>query len=224
MLIPANDREEALELLKRHPGALITGESRGLKIKGFDLGNSPAEYTAEKVAGKTVVMTTSNGTRAVLGAAATGAAPIFVCSFLNLAPVARAYLAGDWAPGAAPGDMAVVCAGSHGEFSLEDFACAGALVNVIMAGKPPSLQLTPDGPAKEAAACFDSYGGDIVSIFNDSPHGRYLKTIGFEDDLYHCARESSLEVVPFYSQGAVTLYLAETRAENATPRGDERCR
>lgn len=78
-LIPALDKVQALSILKRHRGALISGESRGLKIEGFDLGNSPAEYSPENVGGKTVIMTTSNGTRAVLGAAKAGASPVLLC-------------------------------------------------------------------------------------------------------------------------------------------------
>ncbi len=198
-LIPARTEEEARNVLKGNPGAIISGEQRGLKIEGFDLGNSPLEYSPENVRGKTVIMTTSNGTKAILGAAGSGASPVLVCSFLNLGAAARAYLAHSRR------DLAVVCSGSHGEFSLEDFVCGGALVSAIMS-LAPSAEFTLDEAAREAVASFESYRGDVLAVFDDSEHGRYLKTIGFQEDLVYCARASSLDIVPAFSGGAITRF------------------
>lgn len=207
-VIPAFDKVQALSILKKHPGALVSGESHGLKIDGFDLGNSPAEYSPGNVGGRTVVMTTSNGTKAVLGAAKAGASPVFLCSFLNLKAVARAYLDAKWAGGSGLAGMTVVCSGSHGEFSLEDFACAGALVEAVVESAAPGLRFDLDDQARQALKRFQTYRGDIAAVFDDSPHGQYLRTIGFAADLAYCANESSLDVVPFFENGAVTLYGA----------------
>lgn len=213
-LIPARTEEEARSILRENPGALISGERRGLKIEGFDLGNSPFEYSPENVRGKTVIMTTSNGTKAIIGAARARASPVFICSFLNLQAVARAYLAGG------SKDLAVVCSGSHDESSLEDFACAGALVSAILSLGPPT-EFVLDDPAKEAVASFESYEGNVLAILEGSPHGRYLRTIGFQKDLAYCAKVSFLDVVPVFSDGAVChheSYLSHIRE------GDTSCR
>src|SRR5262249_58692712 len=101
------------------------GERGGARPAGFDHGNSPAEYTPERVRDHTVVFTTTNGTRALLALA--GARRIAVGGFVNAAAVAR------WAA-AEPGDILLVCAGEKGRFCLEDAVCAGLLVARLAAG------------------------------------------------------------------------------------------
>src|SRR5262249_37579059 len=99
---------------------LVGGDGRGSPPPGFDRGNSPAEYTPDRVRGRTVVFTTTNGTRALL--ALQGARRVAVGGFVNAAAVAR------WAA-AEPGDVLLVCAGEKGRFCLEDAVCAGLLVS-----------------------------------------------------------------------------------------------
>jgi len=142
-------------------------------------------------------MTTSNGTKAILGTALAGASPVLICSFLNLSAVARVYLS-------QPSDLAIVCSGSHGEFSLEDFACAGSLISAIRSMGSP-MHFVLDDTAQEAVSCFEGYKGDILAVFNDSPHGSHLRDIGFGHDLAFCAKLDSLDEVPVYSKGIVTL-------------------
>lgn len=201
-LIPARSKEEALALQKRNAGALLTGEQGGLKIEGFDLGNSPFEYSPANVRGRTVIMTTSNGTKAVLGAFEAGASPVFLCSFLNLSAVARACVAACTQDGATRKDLSIVCSGSHGESSLEDFACAGALAALVAS----EAGFAPDADAEEALKTFERYKCDALAVMRDSPHGQQLETMGFAEDLVYCAKQSSLEAVPVFSGGAVTLH------------------
>ena len=97
---------------------LLCGGRGGLRIDGFDLGNSPAEFSRTAVSGKRLVMTTTNGTRAFAAAAA--ADHVFTASFHNQSAVVAAL------PG--EGSVVVVCAGKEGRFSLDDTVCAGIIV------------------------------------------------------------------------------------------------
>ena len=199
-LIPARSIEEALAKRDENPGALCTGEQGGLKIPGFDLGNSPFEYSPKNVAGKTIIMTTSNGTRAVLGAAQAGASPVFLCSLLNVPAIAKACVAVCGGSEGGPKELIVVCSGEHGGFSLEDFACAGALTAAVASQGPYSL----DPGARAALSLYEAYKRDALQVLKDSPHGRQLIDMGFGEDLAYCAKVGALDVVPRFSAGTVT--------------------
>ncbi|MGH7482532.1 MAG: 2-phosphosulfolactate phosphatase, partial [Longimicrobiales bacterium] len=118
-VLPVATPEEATSLLQRldSEDVLRCGERRGARIEGFDLGNSPQEFTADRVGGKLLAMTTTNGTPALLAAA--GARRVVVASFLNLRAVTDA-LAGEER-------VVLLCAGREGSFALEDGLCAGTL-------------------------------------------------------------------------------------------------
>lgn len=203
LIIPAKNKEEAVSLKRRHPEALLCGEIKGKRIPGFHLGNSPGEYASSVVKNKILVMTTSNGTKAILGAKEKGAKTILLCSFLNLKAVCRVLSTHvDFYPNS---NLIIICSGSHGEFSLEDFACAGALIqNLLNRGKPwTHMDLAP--AAQDALSLYRSYNGDIAKILKDSPHGRYLMSLGFQDDLDRCARLDSLDVVGYFSEDGIRV-------------------
>lgn len=107
------------------PRVLLGGERKGLPIDGFDLGNSPGDYSEAVCSGKTFVMTTSNGTKAMLACLAAGAQRVLVTGFVNLTATARA-LAGESSQ-----PPRIVCAGSEGEISLEDSLCAGFIIDQL---------------------------------------------------------------------------------------------
>lgn len=199
-VIPASSPDEAVELKSRFPDALLGGEIKGRKIPGFDLGNSPSEYTSGGLQGRTIIMTTSNGTKAIVGALKAGCESIILCCFLNLTAVQDALV--HMYTSSNLGDISIVCSGSHGEFSLEDFACAGALSGRLASSSiGPDVLLTQE--AQKAVELFRSYGADVGRILEDSPHGQYLKAIGFEKDLEFCARLDALSTVPYYRGGAI---------------------
>lgn len=125
-IIPVAEISEALTLRQRNPGVLLAGERHGMRIRAdltgsidFDLGNSPREFTAERVAGKTIVMTTTNGTRALR--ACSGARVVLVSSFLNLRATTN------WIREKNPPHLILVCSGTLEEPALEDVLAAGAL-------------------------------------------------------------------------------------------------
>lgn len=125
-IIPAEEISEALAIRRQRPDVLLAGEREGLRIRGnltggveFDLGNSPREFTAEKVQGRTIVMTTTNGTRALRACA--GARAVLISSFLNLRAT---YM---WLMEKRPSNLILVCSGTFDEPALEDILAAGAI-------------------------------------------------------------------------------------------------
>lgn len=125
-IIPVGEISEAIAIRQQRPGVLLAGEREGLRIRGnltggleFDLGNSPREFTAEKVHGRTIVMTTTNGTRALRACA--GARAVLISSFLNLRAT---YM---WLMEDRPASLILVCSGTFDEPALEDILAAGAI-------------------------------------------------------------------------------------------------
>jgi 2-phosphosulfolactate phosphatase len=165
-------------------GALAAGERKGLMIDGFDLGNSPLEMTAERVGGKVLVFTTSNGTRALLAARA--AAAVGVAALVNLSAAAA------WARGGGR-DVTVVCAGERGEPSLEDTVCAGLLVEALVRGEPAAVLTDAARGAREAAR---GYGAAVGRLAQDSSWGRHLAAAGRAADLEVCLRLDTTTLVP----------------------------
>lgn len=164
------------------PGeALLGGERYGRPLPGFDLGNSPAEYGPEVVKGRTVILTTTNGTQ--LLARCGRAAQVVLGALVNAEAVV------EWL-GRQPGDAVVACAGRHGRFSLEDTVCAGLIVSRL--GRRWKL-----GPgAAEALGMYGQYRRDPAQALADSPHGKYLVEIGLGGDLAQCGALDRYGVVP----------------------------
>jgi 2-phosphosulfolactate phosphatase len=202
-IVPVADVDEARRLAgELGPRVVLGGERGGLRISGFDLGNSPREYTAERVAGQTVVITTTNGTAALH--ASRDAAEIVVGAIVNRRAVAEAVrrLAGD------QGVVHLVCAGTDGVVSAEDVLAAGAILDAAAAdGRDDVL----DDAAREALAFFQRVAarGDVpaalVVEFCRSPGGANLVDLGMEADLPAAAAIDSLAVVPRLDRASGSL-------------------
>lgn len=123
---PCGEIDEAFRLASTFPPgcAILGGERQGLPIDGFDFGNSPASYTEEQCHGKTLIMTTTNGTRAIL--ASLGADRVLVAAFPNVTATLNA-LVSDGRP------VHLVCSGTDGRISLEDTTLAGCLAASLLA-------------------------------------------------------------------------------------------
>jgi 2-phosphosulfolactate phosphatase len=187
------------------PRPLLGGERGGGPPPGFDCGNSPAEYTRERVAGREVVFTTTNGTRALLAAA--GADRVAVGGFVNAGAVTR-WLA------AAPGPVWLVCSGEQGRFCLEDAACAGYLVERLEAGRD-GLRLS-DG-ARAALRLGRSYGGDWAAMLGEAAWARGLVRTGRGADLPLCVAVDVHDVVPVVSAGRLVAAPAIDTPSAAPP-------
>ncbi len=171
--------EQARALREELGGGVLGGERKAVRIPGFDLGNSPREYL--EPLGRTLILSTTNGTRAVV-AAAQRCERVLVASLLNLdAVVEEAREAGE--------DAVVVCAGVQGTLALDDAFVAGRIVEEL------GWRRTD---AAEAAARLRTTWGGAEEAFRESKSGRNLleNAPELEEDIPFCARESVLHVVP----------------------------
>ena len=175
---------EAARALAARQGALLAGERGGLPPEGFDLGNSPREARPERVGGRAVVMTTTNGTRAALRAA--GAVPE-----VALAALANAGAAVRWAM-EREGGVVLVAAGREGRVAFDDAYTLGALVAGLRA-RVPAAEL--DDGARLAEALFLAHP-DTRSALAASAAARALEPVGLAADVEVCARTDALAVLP----------------------------
>jgi 2-phosphosulfolactate phosphatase len=174
-VVAAATPEEARALHARLPGALLCGEREGRRLAGFDLGNSPFEYDAATVAGRTLVFASTNGSQALRASA--GARRIVPGAFVNAGAALAAVAADD--------EIAVVCAGRLGGFSLEDAACAGWLA-ARLAGRGAKLV---GEAAAFARALAPRDAAEARALVQGSAHGRYLRSLGpeYARDVEFCA-------------------------------------
>ena len=197
-IIPMESSDDVVTRSKQFErGAVrLAGERRMLKMDGFDLGNSPIEHSREAVEGKTVLLSTTNGTKALL--AVQGARDVVVASYVNLSAVTtmlRTALRG----GAA---LTLVCAGQDRQFALEDAACAGRCVHAV-SRRVTGLDMND---AAFAASLIDKkFGDNLIRLFGTAAHGRALSAAGFGDDLAACAAVDSYPVIPIYQDRQITM-------------------
>ncbi len=190
--------EEALALRAAHfPEALLGGERAGQRIDGFDLGNSPREYTPEAVSGREIIMTTTNGTVALR--ACEGAQTVYASSFLNLRTLASQLSAAV----AEAGHLVLVCAGTGERFALEDGLAAGALLALLDAGKRGKGSLTMDDASAAMLAFYKRSQRQLLAALQASENGRRLTQIGLDGDIEWCARESPMDWIAVMRAGVL---------------------
>ena len=195
-IIPVDTVESAVKISGNLIGdvTLLGGERNGKMIEGFHLGNSPREYTEERVRGKSIVFSSTNGARALVKARY--ARELYVCAFVNVSTVAGAILQN-------PRDFTVICAGNNGVLSLEDSVCAGMLIAKMMDGAPEAVDCSD--AALAARTLCKSFGRGILKMMRSSDHGRYLQGIGFGDDLKTCAGVDTMPVLPQLDGNVIKL-------------------
>lgn len=184
-VVPFLEVDEALAAAAAdRENVVLGGERHGKRIDGFDLGNSPSEYTPATVGGKQVFITTTNGTRAL--AHARQARRVIVAAFVNLSAVVRSILDEP--------RIDILCAGTEGVESREDILAAGAIVEQLRAGDRTKWQLNE--AAQEALDTWQARGNKLSVELRFTPGGVNLLAIGMDRDLVDCARVDSLTVVP----------------------------
>ena len=196
-IVPVREPDEAISLMRRlgRERVLLCGERGSRLIAGFDLDNSPASYTAEAVAGKTLIFTTTNGTRALVEAA-NDAATVYCGALVNRRAVAHALLAGPAT------DAILVCAGNEGTISFEDLLGAGAIV-AALCRETPAVECSD--AARAAMAVHDAHAKRLTSAVASGKHARSLLDAGFGDDIAACAQLDVIDVVPVYRDGVISM-------------------
>lgn len=192
-IIPTSDPGEAASFVARlgSRDSLLAGETGGIKIPGFDMGNSPLEFTAEKVKGRTIIMSTTNGTNAVCAMAA--ADIVYIGSMINASAVAKkAYESGH--------DILIACSGTDGKISADDLLAAGAIAEEIIKLSGGSAEQSDT--TRVCRWVYKGYMDGRVDI-EDSFHYSRLEKLGFAEDLQFCFKRDASEVVPEYKNGII---------------------
>ena len=177
---------------------LLCGELKCLPPPGFDLGNSPGTYLRDRVAGKTIFLSTTNGTRALV--AARRASVLLTAALVNAAAIAKTLATLNR-------DVTLLCAGTDGETAPEDFAGAGAVVSELPAR--PSIELTEMArSAKDRFAPFRASGSDrnaLVEFLTATHGGRNVVRAGLSQDVHFAAQLNAFDVSPRCDVDSMTV-------------------
>jgi 2-phosphosulfolactate phosphatase len=201
-IIPAREIRDALELRRAHPDALLAGERNGLRILraqtgsiDFDLGNSPREFTRERVAGRDIIMTTTNGTRALRACRA--ARRVLAGGFLNLRAMANDVQKENAAR------LLIICAGTFEEAAYEDTVAAGALCNLVW----KQFERGPIADSAEIARqVFLDAGDDLEKAMQHSRNARrLLANPALCQDVAFCLRRDCFDLSAELRGGAVVV-------------------
>ncbi len=203
-ILPAATIEEALRLHDVHPESVLAGEREGVRIRqsltgsvDFDFGNSPREFMGPEIKGKSIIMTTTNGTRALR--ACCGADATLVCCFLNLQATAE-YLAK-----LNPQEVVLVCSGTGEQTAYEDVLCAGGLAHLLWS------HFDEDKIADSALLArrlFQIEERDLPRAFARSRNGRRLLAHPeLRPDVDFCARRDCLDLVARMKKDGVVTAL-----------------
>ncbi|HBG75347.1 2-phosphosulfolactate phosphatase [Eubacteriales bacterium mix99] len=196
-VIPAVETEAVIRMSKNYEknSFLLCGERNMQAIEGFHLSNSPLEYTREQVAGKTLLMTTTNGTKAICRT--NDAREVLICGLVNVDAVAE-YLSGQ------DSDIVFLCAGTNGQFSLEDIVAAGAVLNRLctrLGMQDPEM----GDLAVLAASIYDHDKGDLNSLLKGCTQYRKLAEAGLDRDITYCLTQNAAPVVGVYRDGVIRI-------------------
>lgn len=189
-VIPVLTVEEAITMRESLGTGLLGGERKGLKISGFDLSNSPQDYNKQTVEGKTIIFTTTNGTRAIRGAK--HAEDILIGSIINGKSVSCDLINLNK-------DIVIINAGTYDEFSIDDFLTAGYIIDMIS----EKIDIEPTDIAKTAQYMYRS--NQDFSFAENAAHYRRMVEIEQFDDLKYCFKKDTINITPKYNNGIIKL-------------------
>lgn len=203
-VIPAENVTKAAKINRGSSNSMLCGERNGKIVVGFDFGNSPLEYTQEKIKGKTLIFSTTNGTVSIVKSRLTK--NCVIGSFLNISKVVEYILSINQ-------DFCFLCAGKLNNFCIEDFVFAGALIKEILKSKPDSIDIELNDPEFAALKLAEllvyknnELSPDLIySMFKMSEHGKFLISLGFEKDLEICSKVNSHPLVPIFHKDIIKL-------------------
>ncbi len=174
---------EEARVCAREAGAFLGGERNALPITGFDFSNSPLEYIKERICDRRLVMSTTNGTRAIQSAAT--AKRLLLGAFVNASAVAERVVLEE--------KVGIICAGTQGAFTLEDALAAGAILWRL---KERVSDIIMDDMALAALALYAHAKSDLHETLHKTSHYNRLQRLGLFDDLVFCLKEDQVFSVP----------------------------
>ena len=195
-VIPVKTVEEAQNLYAQcdTDKTLRGGERNALKIEGFDLSNSPLEYKKKVVEGKTLILTTTNGTNAINNII--GADEVVLACFRNVAAVVE-HIVGLSHRGSR--DIAIVCAGTESHFSLDDGLCAGMIIELLK----QQTEVETDDLGLLLHRFYNESNDNLFGALSGCYHLKRLFALGFYDDIKFCLETNCVQTVPVLKDGKI---------------------
>ena len=192
-VIPYLTIEETLEHAKKlkREDYILGGERRAVKIEDFDLSNSPLEYTEATIKNKTILMTTTNGTKTLTKSIL--AKRILIGAMINAKAVAEKLININ-------DDVIIVNAGTNGNFSMDDYICSGYIINEML-NRDKNLELTDI--AKTANMIYEA-NKESLSYIKEATHYSVMKSLNLDDDIEYCTKKSIIDIVPEYKDNKIT--------------------
>jgi 2-phosphosulfolactate phosphatase len=203
-IIPVSSVESAVKISGNLFGdvILLGGERNGKLIEGFNLSNSPQEYTEEVVKNKSIIFSTTNGSQAMVKSRY--ARNLVVGCFVNVSRVVEFIREIN-------ADFSIICAGKQGAFCIEDAVCTGMIIQKLDEAGISDMLLSD--AALASMVLYKNYGKNILNMMKKSEHGGYLSEIGFGDDLKVCAGIDTYSVLPILSGNVIKLRKENEKKE-----------
>lgn len=195
-IIPVNTIESAVKVSGNLFGDVVLrgGERNGKMIEGFNLGNSPFEYTAEAVKGKSIIFYTTNGAPAMWKARY--AKNLLIAGFVNITAVVNKIKE-------IKEDIYILCAGKQTQFCIEDAVCAGMLTKLLIDDEETEIDFNDSAVA--AVALYKNFSKNLAKMARTCDHGKYLIEIGFDKDIEFCTNIDTVNVVPELSANVLKV-------------------
>ena len=194
-VIPVETVMDAKLIYREHD--LLGGERFCKRISGFHYGNSPMEYRSSQLQDRRVILTTTNGTRAIHRSKR--ASNIYIASLNNAKACANAALQSD-------NDLVILCAGSHDQFTLEDGLCAGYILSYLLENTANTDQIVHiDDFGKALLALYEHNKNNISHVISQGISGTRLQELNMSADIEDCARLNVYDIVPVYLNGVVVV-------------------
>lgn len=193
-MIPAASPMEAADIKKASEGeVLLGGEMDTKKIQGFDMGNSPLEYTDENIMDKIIIFSTADGSGAIKACAE--AAEVLIGAILNAGAIAEKIIE-------IGRDVIFVCAGTQGKFSADDILAAGCILDRIM---DLDVVVEMDDIGRVALKMYRSAKKNLSAALEGCKQYENLVGTGLKRDVEFCLQEDLFPIVPVYKEGVITL-------------------
>ena len=183
-MIPVSTLEEALEYRISNPDYILAAERNGIPVKGFDFGNSPQSYLAQDMSGKTVVMTTTNGTKSI--SIAKKDHEVVIGSLLNLNAIAKWLTKQNR-------DVIIFCAGWKNKINLEDTLFAGALAQHLV---DTNLYDNSCDATQAAQILWEKGQNDLFGFLDNSSHRKRLAKLNIDSDIHICLKPNQTTKIP----------------------------
>lgn len=191
-IIPVSSPEAAFALREQRADVLLGGEKDAICVPGFDLDNSPFNYTSERVQNRTLVMSTSNGTRAINGS--DNSNRLLIGSFLNAQAVCQAVKDDE--------KVVLVCSGSNNAFTLEDALCAGYMADLL---SKMDVNIIMTDFALSMCTLYQLSAHQLQQFASQGNHYQLLLKKGFPKDLDYCFTPNLFNIVPCLNNGVIML-------------------